>query len=267
MKTQLHPFHLVEFSPWPLFLSFNIINLLLSAVGYMHNTNFSLLSLTLSFIVLFFCIILWFNDVTIEGTYIGYHTKKVVSGLNIGFNLFVVSEIIFFFSLFWAYLHSSLSPDIILGAIWPPVGINAMDPIQLPLLNTILLLSSGFTITFAHHAIISNDTNSRYYTILGFILTILLGVLFILCQFSEYYIADFSFSDSVLGSAFYIATGFHGLHIIIGALMLAIILYRLLNYHFTQNHHAGLNIAILYWHFVDVVWLFVFGLIYVWASL
>lgn len=264
IKIQLHPYHLVELSPWPLLLSFSLLNLAISGVGYFHCIYFSLISVLLSFITLIYCIILWFNDVTIEGTYLGLHTEIVQSGLNLGFYLFVISEVIFFFSLFWAYLHSSLTPNIELGSIWPPIGIKSIDPIIIPLFNTILLLSSGFAITYSHHALLNGN---RYNTLIGFLFTLILAFLFLIGQILEYSLADFSLADSVYGSTFYLATGFHFLHVFIGTLFLFISFKRFLNYQLTITHHIGTNIAILYWHFVDVVWLILFAIIYIWASI
>jgi len=207
--------------------------------------------------------ILWFRDVTGEGTYLGNHTFRVQEGLNLGFVMFVVSEVFFFISIFWAYFHSALAPTVELGSSWPPAGIEPLNPFAIPLLNTIILLSSGAAVTYAHHSLIQGE---RKGSILGLILTILLALIFTGLQGLEYYEAPFNFSDSTYGTVFFFATGFHGLHVIIGTIFLIVGLLRLFSYHFTKHHHLGFESAILYWHFVDVVWLFLFVSVYYWGS-
>lgn len=207
--------------------------------------------------------IVWWRDVIREATFEGQHTLEVQRGLKEGMILFIVSEAMLFFAFFWAYFHSSLSPSVELGAIWPPTGIEVLNPWHVPLLNTAILLSSGATVTWAHHALIAR--RSRAETIQGLGLTIFLGLIFTGLQGMEYYEASFTIADSVYGATFYSTTGLHGIHVIIGTLFLTVCFFRLLNYHYTTNHHLGLEAAILYWHFVDYVWLLVFICYYVWA--
>jgi cytochrome c oxidase subunit 3 len=195
-------------------------------------------------------------------TYLGNHTNAVQKGLNLGVGLFIVSEALFFLAIFWTFFHSSLSPNIELGAQWPPMGINGINPFELPLLNTIILLSSGVTVTYAHHCIIQGNRKGALY---GLVYTILLAILFTALQGIEYTVSSFTISDGIYGSCFYFGTGFHGLHVIVGTAFLAVGLGRLLAYHFTDHHHLGLESGILYWHFVDVVWLFLFISIYYWG--
>jgi cytochrome c oxidase subunit 3 len=206
---------------------------------------------------------LWFRDVISEGTYLGNHTLAVQKGINIGVALFIISEVFFFLAIFWAYFHSGLSPDVEIGAQWPPLGIQAINPFELPLLNTVILLSSGITVTYAHHSLIQGERKS---TLNGLIFTILLAIIFTGFQGIEYSVSSFTISDGVFGSCFYFGTGFHGLHVIIGTIFLAVGFWRVLNYHLTDNHHLGLEAGILYWHFVDVVWLFLYVFIYYWGS-
>ena len=205
----------------------------------------------------------WFKDIIAESTYLGSHTLAVQKGINIGFSLFIISEALFFLSIFWSYFHSALSPTIELGAEWPPKGIESINPLELPLLNTILLLSSGVSVTFAHHSLIKGN---RVGTIYGLIITVLFAVLFTSLQAIEYLVSSFTISDSTFGSCFYLATGFHGLHVIIGTIFILIGLLRVIFYHFSENHHLGLEASILYWHFVDVIWIFLYIAIYYWGS-
>ena len=178
-----------------------------------------------------------------------------------GIILFIVSEILFFFSFFWAYFHSSLSPAIEIGQSWPPLGIIPFNPFDIPLLNTIILVSSGLTVTWSHHAILNNNYKERTIRLL---ITILLGIYFSALQLIEYIEAPFTISDSVYGSRFFVATGFHGLHVIIGTIFLFFTFYRINLLHFSSIHHFGFEAAAWYWHFVDVVWLFLYVSIYWW---
>jgi len=205
----------------------------------------------------------WFRDVISEGTYLGNHTSTVQRGLNLGVALFIASEALFFLAIFWAFFHSALSPTVELGAQWPPLGIEAINPFELPLLNTVILLSSGVTVTYAHHSLIQGNRSGVIY---GLIATIILAIVFTALQGIEYTVSSFTISDSVFGSSFYFGTGFHGLHVIIGTLFIGVGFWRVLAYHSTDQHHLGLESAILYWHFVDVVWLFLYVSVYYWGS-
>lgn len=205
----------------------------------------------------------WFRDIVVESTFEGNHTAKVQTGLRFGMVLFIVSEIMFFFAFFWAFFHSSLSPAVAIGCVWPPMGIETLNPWEVPFLNTLILLSSGVSITWAHRAIIAGN---RANTIIGLGITILLGIIFTLCQLFEYITAPFGINDGVYGSVFYMATGFHGFHVFVGTTFLVVCLLRQVFYHFTIEHHFGFEAAAWYWHFVDVVWLFLFTSIYWWGS-
>ena len=193
----------------------------------------------------------------------GYHTKAVQKGLRVGMIWFIISEVWLFVSFFWAFYHSALVPTVEIGSIWPPVGIEAINAYEVPLLNTALLLSSGATVTWSHNAIISGN---RKETILGLIATIALGVVFTGLQAMEYYEAPFTIADSVYGSTFYVATGFHGAHVLIGTTFLAVCLVRIIDYQLTKHHHTGYEAAIWYWHFVDIVWVFLYVSIYWWGG-
>jgi len=260
---QAHPFHLVSPSPWPLFTSISLLNLTTALVLNMHGFNNSGIFLATGLLCVILSMSLWFRDVISEGTYLGNHTLAVQKGLNMGVVLFIVSEGLFFLGIFWAYFHSSLSPTVELGAHWPPMGIEAINPFELPALNTVLLLSSGVTVTYAHHSLIQGNRSGALY---GTALTIVLALVFTAFQGVEYTVSSFTISDGTFGSCFYFGTGFHGIHVMIGTAFIAVGLWRILAYHVTDNHHLGFEASILYWHFVDVVWLFLYISVYYWGS-
>lgn len=265
---QAQPFHLVTPSPWPLLTSFALLILTTAAVMYFNGYanplgGNGLVLLGFGFLATLGAMTLWFRDVITEGTFLGDHTFPVQKGITLGVALFIISEVFFFLSIFWAFFHSSLSPTVELGSQWPPVGIPTINPFELPLLNTILLLSSGATVTYAHHSLIQGN---RRGAILGTILTLVFAILFTACQGIEYSNAGFTIADGVYGSTFYFSTGFHGIHVLVGTIFIAVAFFRMLAYHLTDHHHLGFEASILYWHFVDVVWLFLFISVYWWGS-
>ena len=265
---QAQPFHLVTSSPWPLITSFTLLILTSGTViyfnGYANPLGGSgVILVAIGFITTASTMALWFRDVVAEGTFLGDHTFPVQKGITMGVALFILSEVFFFVSVFWAYLHSSLAPAVEIGSQWPPAGIPVINPFELPLLNTILLLSSGATVTYAHHSLIQGN---RRGAILGLIMTVAFAVLFTACQGIEYANAGFTIADGVYGSTFFFSTGFHGIHVLVGTIFLLVGFFRLLSYHLTDHHHLGFEAGILYWHFVDVVWLFLFVLVYWWGS-
>jgi len=263
MAKHYHPYHLVDPSPWPYVGSMSALGLTTGSVMYFHSYKYGELLAFTSFAFILLVMYVWWRDVIREATYQGHHTLIVQRGLKWGMLLFILSEVCFFFSFFWAFFHSALVPNVELGAVWPPVGITPLNAFDVPLLNTAILLSSGATVTWSHHALISGE---RRQAILGLIFTIVLGLIFTALQALEYYEAPFSIADSVYGSTFFVATGFHGLHVIIGTLFLIVCLFRLINHHFTKHHHNGFEASIWYWHFVDYVWIFLFCCIYWWGS-
>jgi cytochrome c oxidase subunit 3 len=262
-KFQAHPYHLVSPSPWPIYTSIALLTLTTTGVLTMHGFSSAGYFLALAFITLISSMSLWFRDVISEATYLGDHTLAVQKGINMGVALFIVSEALFFLAIFWAFFHSALSPTVELGAQWPPMGIDAINPFELPLLNTVILLSSGVTVTYAHHSLIEGNRRGTLY---GLVYTIILAIIFTALQGIEYSVSSFTISDGAYGSCFFFGTGFHGLHVMIGTAFLTVGLWRVLAYHSTDNHHLGLESGILYWHFVDVVWLFLFISIYYWGS-
>lgn len=255
---QNHPFHLVTPSPWPFLISISLLNNLIRIIRWFHNLNY-IITFTIPSTLL--CIYQWWRDIIREATFQGLHTPNVYNNIRIGIILFIISEIIFFFSFFWAYFHSSLSPRIEIGQLWPPIGIKPFNPLDIPLLNTIVLISSGLTITWSHHSILKIKFFNRKKRLF---ITILLGIYFTILQLFEYIEAPFTIADSIYGSTFFITTGFHGLHVIIGTLFLFIIYIRLKYNHFRSLHHFGFEAATWYWHFVDIVWLFLYISIYWW---
>lgn len=263
MAKHYHPFHLVDPSPWPFVGGFAALGLTSGGVLYMHSYALGNILPVFSFGLILAVMVVWWRDVIREGSYQGHHTLVVQRGLRYGMLLFILSEVCFFFSFFWAFFHSALGPDISLGSIWPPIGIQPLDAFSVPLLNTAVLLSSGCTVTWSHHAMIAGN---REQTILGLTLTIILGIVFTALQVMEYFEAPFTIADSIYGSTFFVATGFHGLHVIIGSLFLIVCWFRILDHHFTKHHHNGFEAAIWYWHFVDYVWIFLFICIYWWGS-
>lgn len=260
---QAHPYHLVSPSPWPINTSFSLLVIAFTASLLFQGFTYAVYAISITLLSVILSMSLWFRDVISEGTYIGNHTLAVQKGINMGIGLFIVSEALFFLAIFWAFFHSALSPSIELGAKWPPMGIEALNPFELPLLNTIILLSSGVTVTYAHHSIIKGNRSGALY---GLIYTVILAIIFTAFQAVEYTVSSFTISDGTYTSCFYFGTGFHGLHVIIGTAFLTVGLWRLLAYHLTENHHLGLEAAILYWHFVDVVWLFLYISVYYWGS-
>lgn len=260
MKKLNQPFHLVTFSPWPILVSFSLYILIVNFINFLYNYNYFI---TLyGFFLLILSLFQWWRDVVRESLYQGFHTKVVVNGLKLGMLLFIISEIFFFIRIFWCYFHMFLSPSIEIGRIWPPNNIYIFNPFGVPLLNTVILLSSGVFVTWCHYSLLNNLKFDRVLRI-GF--TILLGLIFTFFQFIEYLECSFTISDSVFGSIFFISTGFHGLHVIVGTIFLVINFFRIVLDNFSSIHHFGFEAAVWYWHFVDVVWLFLYLLVYYWC--
>nr|ALO71110.1 cytochrome c oxidase subunit 3 [Pselaphinae sp. 10 EF-2015] len=261
MSNKNHPFHLVDYSPWPIMGSMGVMITMIGLIKwfYFFTPYLFMIGMMINLLIMY----QWWRDIVREGTYLGLHTFKVTIGLRWGMILFITSEVFFFISFFWGFFHSSLSPNIEIGMIWPPKGIITFNPIQIPLMNTLILLTSGLTVTWAHHSLMENNYLQTNYSLM---LTIILGFYFTLLQMFEYNESNFSISDSIYGSSFFMATGFHGIHVIIGSTFLTICLIRNFYNHFSSIHHFGFEAAAWYWHFVDVVWLFLYISIYWWGS-
>jgi len=255
-----HPFHLVDNRPWPITGSIGLISITSGAVIWIHFNETWLI--TLGILITLLTIFQWWRDVIRESTFQGLHTKKVIKRIKWGIILFITSEVLFFRSFFWAFFHSRLSPTIEIGIQWPPKGILTFNPIGIPLLNTIILLSSGISITWRHNSLIKINLSQ---TVWRLVITVILGLYFTLLQGIEYYEASFSIADSIYGSTFFIRTGFHGIHVIIGTIFIIISTIRIMKLHLSNNHHLGFEASAWYWHFVDVVWLFLYISIYWWG--
>lgn len=255
-----HPFHLVDESPWPLIGGIGAFFLTSGIIKWFHTNSFYLFCLGLTIILV--VIYQWWRDISAEGANQGLHSRIVELGLRWGIILFIISEIFFFVSFFWAFFHRSLAPDPEIGAIWPPVGIFPFNAFQVPLLNTLVLLASGVSVTWAHHSLIRGNFTT---TKLRLFLTLILGLYFTSLQAIEYWEARFRFADRIYGSTFFIATGFHGLHVLVGTSFLFVCFFRLVKTQFSAQHHFGFEAAAWYWHFVDVVWLFLYTWLYWWG--
>ncbi len=270
------PYHLVNPSPWPLLSSFSIGIMALGGVFWMNNTEEayfpSLFVLGMALVI--FCMIVWWRDVIREHVIERAHSAIANIGFRFGMALFIASEVMFFVAFFWAFFNASLFPVAGFEAgtypltidpgVWPPEGIETVSPWSLPLLMTFILLLSGQTVTIAHAAMVRGDRKGVN-LFLG--LTVGLGVLFTAVQIYEYTHVNFGLSSGAFGSTFMMATGFHGFHVIVGTIFLAVCWWRNNKGHFTPDDHFGFEAAAWYWHFVDVVWLFLFAAVYVWGSI
>lgn len=255
------PYFLVSPRPWPLTGSLRGLFLTTGLLQWFHCNRINLLIAGLICTIL--TIIQWWRDIIREGTFKGLHTKELLSCLRFGIILFILSEVCFFFSFFWAFFHRALAPTPELGCAWPPTAITPINAFRVPLLNTAVLLGSGATVTWAHHSLTEGNGKEAKQAL---ILTILLGIYFTKLQVGEYQEAPFTIADRVYGSTFFVATGFHGLHVLIGTTFLAVCLLRIFLNHFSTRRHFGFEAAAWYWHFVDVVWILLFSCIYWWGS-
>ena len=270
-----HDYHLVDPSPWPAFGALSGFVLAFSAVVFMHPDLIGAESVGAWIVIPGLMMVLatmffWWRDVIAE-SHKGDHKPVVQLGLRYGMALFIASEVMFFAAFFWAYFDASLFADQEIlfdrvahtGGMWPPAGVETFDPFSLPFMNTLILLLSGCTVTWAHHAL---REGKREQLIQGLALTVVLGVAFSALQAYEYSHAAFGFTDGIYSSTFYMATGFHGFHVIVGTIFLAVCLFRAMNGHFSPSQHFGFEAAAWYWHFVDVVWLFLFVCVYWWGA-
>jgi cytochrome c oxidase subunit 3 len=266
------PYHIVRPSIWPLLGALAAGIMMAGMVMFMHKDkikigDFSLLpglKLPLLGLLGVFCVMFfWWRDIIREAFNERAHSQPVKKGLHYGMALFISSEVMFFVAFFWAYYSAALYPPAILGGVWPPANIPTADPFDMPFFMTLILLFSGTTVTWAHHAVLENN---RRDLIRALALTVVLGASFTVCQAWEYAHTDFNLTSGMFGSTFFMATGFHGLHVIIGTIFLAVCLWRSKQGQFSADSHFGLTAAAWYWHFVDVVWLFLFVSIYYFGS-
>ena len=267
-----HDYHLVDPSPWPAVGSISVFTMAVGAITWMHHSTAAApYVFFVGVIGVLYTMFGWWSDVVREADKEGHHTRVVQISHRYGMILFIASEVMFFVAWFWAYFNTALFPSDLhqvarsafVGGVWPPKDIVTFDPWHLPLLNTLILLTSGTTVTWAHHALLENN---RKGLIWGLVLTIALGLSFTCVQAYEYAHAAFHYSGNIYGATFFMATGFHGAHVIIGSIFLIVCLFRALAGQFKPSQHLGFEFAAWYWHFVDVVWLFLFACIYVWGA-
>lgn len=260
-----HPFHLVRPSPWPMLSSFAAGLLAIGVVLYAHKVQWGdfhvgMKGIYIGLACVLACMFFWWKDVIFEAFIERAHSPAAKLGLRYGMICFIASEVMFFFAFFWAFFSAALMP---VGGVWPPEGIHTIDPFDLPLLMTMILLLSGSTVTWAHHAMLEGDMKTAARA-LG--ITTALGAVFLGFQAYEYVHATFAFNGGIFPSAFYMATGFHGFHVLVGTIFLFVCWRRTKKGHFTKDSHFGFEAAAWYWHFVDVVWLFLFIAIYWWGG-
>nr|WLN31323.1 cytochrome c oxidase subunit III [Vorticeros sp. n. MW-2019] len=252
------PYHLVDISPWPFLTSLSVLGITFGGVFWWHYGSF--LVLVVGFSITLWLSANWWTDVSNESS-LGWHSSYVITGLQLGMLLFILSEVFFFFSFFWSYFHNCWSSVDELGWVWPPYGFNSVlvDPFSIPLLNTIILLTSGVTVTWCHHSLLQESYSE---SVISLFLTCCLGGFFLFMQVLEYSLSYFSINSTSYGTVFFLLTGFHGMHVIVGTIFLSVCLFRLIIYDFNNTHHVGFESAAWYWHFVDVVWLFLFFFVY-----
>ncbi len=256
-----HDYHILQPSIWPLLSAGSAFLLLFGTVLFFH--DYSPAIMIVGLLAVMYCMYGWWSEVISESK-VGDHTPVVQIGLRYAVIMFIASEVMFFAAWFWTFFKHALYPMEASGGVWPPTGIETFDPWHLPLINTLILLCSGAACTWAHHALVHE--NDRKGLKNGLILSIALGALFTVFQIYEYGHASFGFSGNIYGASFFMATGFHGAHVLIGTIFLAVCLVRVLKGHFTQEKHIGFEAAAWYWHFVDVVWLFLFAAVYIWGG-
>ncbi len=271
MSEKTHDYHLVDPSPLPILGTISLLILAAGAILFMHEVQYGTALLAVGFLSVLSVMFVWWKTVIKEGIKDKAHTAVVRNGLKWGMILFIASEVMFFFAFFFSFFKSSLFPvDIFDGetwpvsaGVWPPEGIVTFDPWGIPFLNTIILLISSYTAHIAHHAVVKGDMKKvvKWLTV-----TVILGVTFTSLQAYEYHHAAFGFTDGVYASNFYMATGFHGFHVIVGTIFLFVCLLRAKKGTLTKKGHLGLEFASWYWHFVDVVWVFLFTWVYVWGG-
>jgi cytochrome c oxidase subunit 3 len=263
-----HDYHLVEPSPWPIVGSLAALVLVIGALLYMREVPGGIWVMLIGVVGIGFTMVRWWQDVVTESRR-GDHTDVVSKGLRLGMVLFITSEVLFFFAFFWAFFWGAIyHPETVEGYTWLPPGAHPVDTWDIPFLNTMILLLSGCTVTWAHHAVRESDNQTAFKALA---LTVGLGVVFTALQAYEYvhtiYHAEgFQISSQIFGSTFYMATGFHGAHVIIGTTFLVVCMMRAYYNHFKPDKHVGFEAAAWYWHFVDVVWLFLFFCVYFWGG-
>ena len=257
-----HGFHLVDLSMTPLVASICAGNTMVSIIMCFNNKFLSTELFFINLTLLLVTVCWWCQEIVNEGSFRGLHTKIVQKNLLDGFNLLVLSEVLIFVTLFYSYFYVSLTPSVEFGGYWPPKGIEVIDYLGWPIFNTALLFVSSLTITIAMKELANSRTNA----ILYIVITLLLCLVFTYFQYVEYMESGFTIQDSVYGASFYTLTGFHGIHVIMGTVLLLVNFIRLLNSHFTETHWVGLCCSSVYLHFLDYVWLILYVVLYIWGT-
>ena len=263
MKKPTHYFYDVYPSPWPFLISLSALGTVLMFIAAIQAFSLSYLFLLDCFLLMVYYLFRWWIDVIKEATYKGVHNKKIQAALIFGMVLFIISELMLFLTLFWVYFDSCFDAKDTIGSLSLSRAIERIDFYQIPFLNTVLLLASCLTGNYAYYLLKAGITNKAIKMLAT---TLLLGTIFTIFQGYEYYHVSFTISDNIYASIFYLLTGFHGLHVIIGSLFLLVCYVRLVKRQFTKKHHVGLGLALIYWHFVDIIWLFLFGCVYYWGN-
>lgn len=262
MINKFNLYHFVTPRPWPILRSFQVQSLIVRSIALIaKKCNKAWILLNLSIITLISAS--WWKNTVKEANKEGLHTKKIVNGIKIGILLFITSEVLFFTSFFWSYFHRGSRPNVEIGQRWPPKWVESFNPMNVPLLNTLILVRSGFSVTMAHHLILEKKLKKAKIIMLT---TCLLGLYFTLLQKIEYEQAEFSITDSSYGTIFFMATGFHGIHVIIGTSFLIVNYIIIKKILIRSSHHIGFELSAWYWHFVDIVWLILYLSVYWWGK-
>ncbi|MEK9679004.1 MAG: cytochrome c oxidase subunit 3 [Rhodospirillaceae bacterium] len=255
------PWHVPDPSPWPFVGTISAFATAVGLIIFMHSANPWLLAI--GFVGVLYTMYAWWKDVIAEANDGKSHTSPVKVGLRYGMLMFIASEVMFFFAFFWAYFHSSLPILNLVAGPWPPAGIEALGASGIPMVNTLLLITSSLTVTVAHHALLEGNRDT---VVKWTLYTVILGIVFLGVQIYEYAILPFGLSDGIYPSTFYLATGFHGFHVLVGTVFLIVCYFRAKKGHFTADTHVGYEAAAWYWHFVDVVWIFLYINVYWWGA-
>lgn len=261
----------IDRSPWPFRVSLSVF---FFVMFFLSNLNFTVFTkyipypsffFFLFFFWFFYQLINWMYDLLSESIFQGKHTYSIINNLKFGVLLFIVSEIMFFVSFFWTYLWFGVEPTIAIGCFWPPVGIPSISPWKIPFINTLLLVISGLCVTWSHLS--AETSNARTEAKIGLFFTLILSFFFLGNQIFEYFYINLEFGDSVYGSIFFLSTGFHFSHVLVGSILLSFVFYRLFfPLQSKEYHFVGFSAAVWYWHFVDVVWIFLFLIVYYWGD-
>jgi len=263
-QEKAHGYHFIHVSPWPISVAWGIFAVLIEFVAKLHEHQRSNMMFFVVIGIFFFFVARWLIDVSIEGSFEGKHTTVVQELLKNGFILFIISEVMFFGALFGSYIYLATHPTIWISCQWPPTNLFDIDPMGLPLANAFLLVASGMWGELTHDALHLGLAGLASHYI---IILLNLGAIFLAVQFYEYNNAPFNIDDGIVGSLFYFITGFHGIHVCIGLIFIFVQYLRITSGLITRKHHLGFDFAIWYWHFVDIIWIIVWYLLYFYPTM